>query len=156
MVNRLRVVAFVVVVVLLLANASAALAADVTNQWLVEQDVSVAAGYWRSHPDPCQAYAVESGPTPFLAETELGGCSQRWNESLWQLFESALHEGPSRNRTLDLRWSCVLATHEFGHTVGLPDEEDNPDGIMYRSSGPNGPVPLGCRRLFPMPRARAN
>lgn len=147
----MRTITSLLVLVASLVLCATAAAEDLSPQWLVRQDIAVAAGYWRERPDPCRSYAVETGPTPFLAETELGSCSQRWNASLWQLFVTALHEPPSQNRTLDLRWSCVLAVHEFGHTVGLSDESDEPYGVMYRDSGPNGPVPLGCRRLFPMP-----
>lgn len=141
-----------------LALCATATGEDLSGQWLIRQDMAIALGYWHQ-PGPCHSYTVETGPTPFLAETALFGCTQVWNVEVWQYFAAALSQKPTakplwsgdrpaQRRLEYLRWSCVLFTHEYGHTLGLSDESTDPHNVMYAHSWP-GLVPVpGCRRAF--------
>lgn len=153
-----KLAAFFLAVMFSAGVSSEAVAEDLSGQWLIRQDTAIALAYWH-YASPCASYTVETGPTPFLAETALYGCTQIWNSEVWQYFAEALKQKPTakplwsgdrpaQRRLEYLRWSCVLFTHEYGHTLGLPDESTDPHNVMYAQSRP-GLVPVpGCRRAF--------
>lgn len=155
----MRKTAPIVALLAALAVASSASAQDITSEPLVQRDLAAAGFFWH-RPVNCTIYTVETGPSIALAQTELYGCTQTWNVETWQWFDEAYEQpanakprwpgdNPPRRRIEYLRWSCVLTLHEFGHSLGLPDQTTNPKGIMYRASGPGGPTPGICQRLFP-------
>jgi hypothetical protein len=140
------------VAIVLPHSAKATIARDITREPLVVKDLAAARAFWKRAPR-CSSYAVEAQPMrENYAMTELGGCVQIWSSDAWRLFKLALHAASSEQRSLELQWSCHLAIHEYGHSLGRPDEETEPRSIMYANGGLDAPNTPGiCQRMFPLP-----
>lgn len=165
LVGRSYFLAGLVMLATLGALTAPAGARDITRNPLVQKDVSVALAYWHSqgYADPCRSYAVQTGPVVGWAGTWIGGCEQTWNAELWTIYAGAVDQPadeapqwagdePRARRLEDLRWSCDLTVHEFGHTVGLEDEHDDRRSVMFASFGQpaSGTTVLPvCARAFP-------
>lgn len=118
---------------------------DVTALPIVQKYLSADAAYWGASPEQvakqnhCRIYTVEVGETreETRAESPEPGCWQRIGQGVWEEVE----EG-------NLRLGCMVSEHEYGHSVGHPDEETDPSNVMFAEGPPLNAVP-GCM-AFPL------
>lgn len=143
---------------------------NITSEPLIQADLRAAESYWNDLPTCASEYRVEVAPTTVygaptapqeaFAETDLHGCVQTWSPETWGNLLTAVSdpasltlpgEAPANRRIEYLQWSCVLTLHEYGHSLGPPDETADPTSIMYEYSYPGMPnVPSTCSQLFPV------
>lgn len=157
----MRKLAFLIAVGAFMAPASASATLgrpndrDVTGLTIAQRYLAADAAYWHVSPEQlahinhCHDYTIEVGETTeeIRAESPEPGCWQRLSQSVWQEVE----EG-------NLRLGCMVSEHEYGHSTGHPDEENDPSNIMFAEGPPITSVP-GCM-TFPIhgrfPRTRCH
>lgn len=110
---------------------AAAEAANVTANRTVRNEISLARAYWHIEEPtlagPCPVQVFEGPLTAALgqagaiepasdvwAETVDGSCDIVISPSMWQ--------AANRGDTYDTYNTCIAFAHEYGHTLGLPDE----------------------------------
>jgi len=109
---------------------------DVTGDPFVQHDLAAAVHYWHVHAPAltpaCAPETVTVGPMMdgygvanviisaqhIWAETAVGDCTIALSFDLWH----TLHQ-PNRIMRYD---ACLAIVHEYGHTLGLPDETSVP------------------------------
>lgn len=155
--RKLALTTTLAALLLLPASASATVGRttdrDVTGLPIVQRYLAADAAYWHAspqrvaHENHCRNYTIEVGETreETRAESPEPGCWQRIGQGVWEEIE----EG-------NLRLGCMVSEHEYGHSVGHPDEETDPTNIMFVEGPPLGAVP-GCMSFpvhgqFPRPR----
>jgi hypothetical protein len=145
----------------------AALAANVTANRTVRNELSLAQVYWRIEEPalaaPCpvqvfegpltaavgQAGAIEPA-SDVWAETVDGSCNIVISQNMWQ--------AANRGDTYDTYNTCIAFAHEYGHTLGLPDEA-SPAIMNFRWTKASQIDPLcglytyGWRKISPASRA---
>jgi hypothetical protein len=114
-----------------LTVCGAAQAANVTTDRTVTSEISLAAAYWRVEAPaltaPCPVQVFEGPLTAALgeagaiepaadvwAETVDGSCNIVISPDMWR--------AANRGDAYDTYNTCIAFAHEYGHTLGLPDE----------------------------------
>jgi hypothetical protein len=114
-----------------LTVCGAAQAANVTTDRAVTSEISLAAAYWRVEAPaltaPCPVQVFEGPLTAALgeagaiepaadvwAETVDGSCDIVISPDMWR--------AANRDDAYDIYNTCIAFAHEYGHTLGLPDE----------------------------------
>src|ERR1035437_3473838 len=112
---------------------------DITSTPIIQKYLRIAAQYWHhtptsvAHHSGCERYKVvvsklapETGPSA-VAEADTPGCWLRYSPNTWRQIQSSL---AGEDSDYGLREGCVLAVHEFGHSLGHKHSTD-PDNVMY-------------------------
>jgi hypothetical protein len=152
---------------------------DVTLVPQVQLDLGLAKAYWQvvtpGLTAPCSPEYVTVGPmmagvgaggqsvsaAAVWAETAIGACTITLSPSLWTYAQSAPRNLPVTvaGRVVSARrmaetMLCAVITHEYGHTLGLPD--DNGNDMMNTGVGawPQGRQQALCALAYRLPLTR--
>lgn len=131
-----KVVVLILVLFASVCSTAAADPVDVTGNPLIQQSLHIAEAYWGN--DPCNdQMRVEVRETPPEGGMFWGyaPCTIVINQDHWGTYQTGQYQ------------ACIGIVHEWGHALGFPHQDTNPDSPMYQ--GPQAPnVVPGCFTAF--------
>jgi hypothetical protein len=144
---RAKIISLAVVATFAIAAPAASAEVDVTNTPQGQQLLAEAQSYWHATA-PCPDYTILVGPivdqppgVEVVGEAAMPGCEMRIGETQW------LYAAVS--------FLCVVAIHEYGHSLGEPHNAD-PLSVMNPSADLSTGKPADCTALEIAEIATAN